>query len=85
MRSYQADLSDCEAYAQQVNMAEKAVVHGATGAVVAVTVGAIFDGSEGARAVLGTVKGGSRGLSERDRVLRRCLRGRRYKVLSQGL
>ena len=43
MRSYQADLSDCEVYA-----AEKAVVQGAAGAVVAATLIAIFDGGEGA-------------------------------------
>lgn len=88
MSRYQVDLAECEAYAQQVNVAEKAVVHGATGAVVAGTVGAIFDGSEGARhgagagAVLGTVKGASRGLHEQSKVLKRCLRGRGYKVLS---
>lgn len=88
MKRYQADLADCEAYAQQVDVSEKAVVRGATGAVVGGAVGAIFDGSEGARhgagagAVLGTVKGASRGFNEQDRVLKRCLRGRGYRVLS---
>lgn len=88
MSQYQTDLADCEAYAQQVSVGEKAVVQGATGAVVGGAVGAIFDGSEGARhgagagAVVGTVKGASQGLREQDRVLKRCLRGRGYKVLS---
>ena len=88
MNRYHADLADCEAYAQQVPVAEKAVVKGATGAVVGGAVGAIFDGSEGARhgagagAVVGTVKGASQGVREKDQVLKRCLRGRGYRVLS---
>jgi len=46
MSRYESDLSDCEAYSQQVNVGGKAAVHGATGAVVAGTVGAIFDAAK---------------------------------------
>lgn len=89
MARYEADVSDCEAYAQQVNVSEKAAVQGATGAVVGGVLGAIFDdrhtgAGEGAAAgaVLGSVKGASRGFEDQSQVLRRCLRGRGYKVLS---
>lgn len=88
MSRYEADLADCEAYAEEVMVAEKAAVKGATGAVVGGAVGAIFDGSQGARhgagagAVLGTVKGASQGLNEQSQVIKRCLRGRGYKVLN---
>lgn len=89
MSRYEDDLADCEAYAQQVNVGEKAVVHGATGAVIGGVLGSIFDDRRtapgevaAAGGVLGTVKGASRGLNEQSKVLRRCLRGRGYKVLS---
>jgi hypothetical protein len=88
MNQYHADLADCEEYAQQVSVGEKAAVGAAKGAVVGGAVGAIFDGSEGARhvggsaAVLGGARGAQEGWNEQDRVMARCMSGRGYKVLS---
>jgi len=88
MSQYHADLSDCEEYAQQVSVGEKAAAGAAKGAVVGGAIGAIFDGSRGARhvggsaAVLGGARGAQEGWNEQDRVMARCMSGRGYRVLS---
>lgn len=88
MNRYHADLADCEEYAQQISVGEKAATGAAKGAVVGGAVGAILDGSEGARhvggsaAVLGGARGAQEGLNEQDQVVKRCMSGRGYRVLS---
>ncbi len=85
MSTYQTDLAECEALAEEVPVAERAATGGAVGAVVGGAIGAIFgDGGQGAGAgaVSGTVDGANSGLSEADRVLKRCMQGRGYKVLN---
>ena len=88
MQAYERDLSECEAYAAEVEVAEKAVVGGTVGGVIGGAIGAIFNGSRGAErsggagAVLGTARGASEGLEEQSQVIRRCLRGRGYRVLN---
>ena len=85
---YQADLAECEDYADQVAVGEQAVTGAAAGAVVGGLVGAAVGDSgtaqrsAGAGAVLGGAKGTSRGLDERQRVVRNCLRNRGYAVLN---
>jgi hypothetical protein len=89
MARYAADKAECEAYADEVLVAEKAARGAASGAVVGGAVGAIVrDSSEGAArgAGVGAVTGGARGLAEGERqkvqVVKRCLRGRGYRVLN---
>ncbi len=68
MNRCHVDLADCEAYAQQVPVGDKAVVKGATGAV--------------AGAAVEAVKGASQGLRDWDKVVKRYMRGRGCRVRS---
>jgi len=86
--AYDRDLAECEEYAAEVKTGEKGARGAASGAVVGGAVGAIFGGGDGAArgAGAGAVTGGARGVSEGARdevqVVKRCLRGRGYKVLN---
>lgn len=88
IRAYEKDLAECNAYADQVDVAGKAATKATIGGVVAGAIGGIFDGSSGVKrgagagAVLGTVEGASEGVNERELVVRRCLSGRGYRILN---
>ena len=85
---YRRDLADCQTYADQVPVARKGATRAAVGAVVGGAVGAVVGNSRtveraaGAGAVIGGAKGTGRGLNERERVVRNCLRNRGYAVLN---
>lgn len=88
MTAYEQDLAECREYSQAVKTGEKGVLGAASSAVIGGAVGAILGGPEGAArgAGVGTVTGGARGVAEGEReeqqVVKRCLRGRGYKVLN---
>ena len=88
LAQYNADLVQCEAYADQVAIAQKAGAGAVSGAVVGGVFGAVVGNSDTAKkgAGIGAVGGGARGLGEgiheRERVIKRCLRGRGYRVLN---
>lgn len=88
MVAYDKDLAECREYSQGVKTGEKAARGAASGAVVGGAIGAILDGGSGAArgAGVGAVSGGARGASEGERdevqVVKRCLRGRGYRVLN---
>ena len=88
MSRYQQDLNDCRGYGTEVKTGEKGVRGAASGAVVGGAVGAVLDGSEGAArgagvgAITGGAKGVNRGEKEEVQVVKRCLRGRGYRVLN---
>lgn len=84
---YQADLSECRAYADQVDTTGETAKHGAIGAAVGATVGAVIGNSQTVeRGVgVGAIAGGSKGFSKaeqrKERVMYRCLKNRGYRVL----
>ena len=88
MSAYEQDLVECRQYSSGVKTGEKGARSAASGAAVGGLVGAIFDGGDGAAkgAGVGAVTGGAKGLSQGEReeveVVKRCLRGRGYKVLN---
>ncbi|MDZ7783615.1 MAG: glycine zipper family protein [Halioglobus sp.] len=88
MSAYASDLEECREYAEGVKTGEKAARGAGSGAAVGGAVGAIVGGGEGAArgAGVGAVTGGARGVGEGERdkvqVVKRCLRGRGYKVLN---
>ncbi len=88
MATYEQDLQECEAYADQVPVGERAATGAVVGAAVGGAIGAIFGDGRGAErvggagAVSGGVRGAQSGLSERDQVLKRCMQGRGYRVLN---
>lgn len=88
MAAYEQDLAQCRGYGEQVQTGEKATRGAASGAVVGGLMGAITNGADGAAkgAGVGAVGGGARGANQGEReeikVVKRCLRGRGYKVLN---
>ena len=83
MAQYQQDLYECEGYAEQVRVGQRAA-----GGAVAGAVGAAVSDSDaakraaGAGAVVGTTKGTGRAVREQQQVVRNCLRNRGYAVLN---
>ena len=69
-------------------MNERSVEGAVEGAVVGGVLGALLvnhetaERSSGAGAVLGGVKSNKRSRREQDRIVRRCLKGRGYRVLN---
>lgn len=89
MARYAADKAECEAYSDEVRTGEKVARGAGSGAVLGGVVGVITgDSSEAATrgAGVGAVSGGTRGAIEGQRsevqVVKRCLRGRGYRVLN---
>lgn len=79
------DWEECEAYTQEILISQGVVKGGATGAVVGALGGAI-DGDVSKGTASGALYGGTRsGLKadrEKQKVFKRCLRGRGYRVLN---
>ncbi|MEQ8953467.1 MAG: glycine zipper family protein [Gammaproteobacteria bacterium] len=85
---YEQDLGECRQYADQVDIASKTTSGVVSGAVVGGVFGAVIGDSDtaqrgaGAGSVAGGARGISEGLRERERVIKRCLLGRGYRVLN---
>jgi len=79
------DWDECEAYTEEIIIAQGVVKGTATGAAVGAASGAI-NGNVGRGAGNGALYGGTRsGLDadrEKQQVFKRCLRGRGYRVLN---
>ncbi len=88
MTQYAQDLAQCRQYSSGVQTSEKAARGAVSGAVVGGLVGAAAGNSRDAQrgAGVGAVTGGAKGISEGERtevqVVKRCLRGRGYRVLN---
>lgn len=79
------DWQECESYTEEILISKGIVKGAATGAAVGAVAGAI-GGDVGESAAYGGLYGGTRsGLDadrERQKVFKRCLRGRGYRVLN---
>ncbi len=79
------DWQECEAYSEEVVVAEGVARGSATGAAVGALAGVIH-GDVGDSAATGALYGGTRSGLDADRdkqaVFKRCLRGRGYRVLN---
>lgn len=88
MTRYGQDRRECEAYAEQVSTGASAAKGAGFGAAIGAAVGAIFGGSHdvvrsaGAGGVVGGAQGAVKGEGQKEQVLRNCLSGRGYRVLS---
>lgn len=88
--TYEKDLSECQAYAQQQSgMGETAAKGAGAGAVVGGLLGLVTGGNgsgiaqaAGAGAVIGAAGGAFTGNQAQEAVVKRCLGGRGYKVLN---
>jgi outer membrane lipoprotein SlyB len=86
MTVYEEDLAECKSYSEQIDPSKGMAKGAAGGAVTGGAVGAIGSGSIGTGAGIGAVLGGSRSGSkaatDKEEVVKRCLRYRGYKVLN---
>ncbi len=88
MDAYYGDLADCENYARQVDARSDTVEGAVTGAVAGGVLGAVLGNHEtaersaGAGAIVGGLKGNQRARYEQQKIVRRCLIGRGYRVLN---
>jgi len=88
MHAYRQDLRECQSYASEVNAGATVAKSAGTAAVVSGAIGAIFGNSHtaarsaGAGAVAGTAKGVGAVSREKEQVVKRCLRGRGYRILN---
>ena len=86
--SYEVDLADCEAYAVQVSVGQRTAEGAVEGGLVGSVLGAVLGNSDsakrgaGAGAIVGGVKGNKGARHEQDRIVKRCLKGRGYRVLN---
>ena len=80
------DWNECEAYANEIQMAEGVAKGAATGAIVGTLFGAIAGHHKTEHAAWGAVDGGtSSGLDahyQKQEVFKRCMLGRGYRVLN---
>ena len=80
-----ADWADCEGYSEQISVGTGAAKGAGVGAGVGAVGGAIHDDvGRGAAsgALIGATRSGLDADREKQRVFKRCLRGRGYKVLN---
>lgn len=88
MEQYRDDIKECGTFADQVAVGKRTGKAAGAGAAVGSAVGAIFAGGVGAAkggsagAVTGAYRGSTDAKREQLRVVKRCLRGRGYKVLN---
>jgi uncharacterized protein YcfJ len=86
MTVYEQDLTECREYADQVDTktgtAKGAAAGGATGGAVGAISGGSVGKSAGVGAVLGAASSAVKGSNQKSDVVKRCLRGRGYKVLN---
>ncbi|TCO77053.1 glycine zipper domain-containing protein [Chromatocurvus halotolerans] len=89
MNRYRQDLAECKEYAREVRKGEMVARGAGSGAAVGGAIGAIVGDSTDSAvrgAGVGAVSGGARGMSAGEReemqVIKRCLRGRGYRVLN---
>ena len=88
MTQYENDLEECSNFSEDISTGKSIVKGAATGAAVGAVIEAITDDARGRRdaievgAVSGGAKSGIRAVREKEQILKRCLRGRGYKVLN---
>jgi hypothetical protein len=82
---FQADLEECEAYAEQVSISGASAKGAAAGAVIGAATGAIGGGAAqgaGYGGIYGATTSGLEAEREKQIVFARCLEGRGYRVLN---
>ena len=87
LSQYNADLAECEVYADGVSVTNKTAEGAVAGTLIGGVVGATAGGTSRAKRGAGTgaAIGGARGaigaFNDKERIVRTCLRGRGYRVL----
>ena len=88
MAQYELDLQECSTFSDDISTGKSIAKGTVTGAVVGAVIEAITDNARSRRdaievgAVTGGTQSGIRAVQEKEQIVRRCLRGRGYKVLN---
>jgi len=85
MTLYETDLEECKAYSNDISTVKSIAKGSAAGAAVGVVIEAISNKRKDAieiGAVSGGTQSGLRATREKEQILKRCLKGRGYKVLN---
>ncbi|MCP4000956.1 MAG: glycine zipper family protein [Gammaproteobacteria bacterium] len=86
MTVYEQDLAECKSYSEQIDPSQGMAKGAAGGAVTGGAIGAIGSGGIGKGAGIGAILGmagsGSKAATDKEEVVKRCLRYRGYKVLN---
>ena len=88
LNKYYADLAECKAFAQKVDVRDQTTKGVVGGVVVGSVIGAIVGNSDdakragGAAGVLGGMEANAEARREQNKVMRNCLVGRGYNVLN---
>ena len=88
MSQYELDLEECSTFAEDISTGKSIAKGAVTGAAVGAVIEAITEDVRSRRdaievgAVSGGVQSGIRAVREKELIVRRCLRGRGYKVLN---
>jgi len=88
MTQYELDLEECSTFSEDISTGKSIAKGTVTGAVVGAVIEAITDNARSRRdaievgAVTGGTQSGIRSVQEKEQIVRRCLRGRGYKVLN---
>jgi len=88
MSQYEIDFEECSTFSEDISTGKSIVKGAATGAAVGAVIEAITDDVRSRRdaievgAVSGGAQSGVRAVREKQQILKRCLRGRGYKVLN---
>ena len=88
MAQYELDLQECSTFAEDISTGKSIAKGAVTGGAVGAVIEAITDDARSRRdaievgAVSGGAKSGIRATRQKEQILRRCLRGRGYKVLN---
>ena len=88
MSKYELDLEECSTFAEDISTGKSIVKGAVTGAAVGAVMEASTEDVRSRRdaievgAVSGGAKSGIRAVREKEQIVRRCLRGRGYKVLN---
>ena len=88
MTQYELDLEECSTFAEDISTGKSIAKGAVTGAAVGAVIEAITEDVRSRRdaievgAVSGGAQSGMRAVREKEQIVRRCLRGRGYKVLN---
>jgi hypothetical protein len=84
MSQYEIDLEECSNFSEDISTGKSIAKGAATGAAIGAVVEVVTDEKEAIEkgAVAGGAKSGIRAVREKEQILKRCLRGRGYKVLN---
>ena len=84
LNAYETDLKECTEYANDISVGQSILKGSAAGAAIGGVVEVLTDEDEAIE--FGAISGGSKSgiisLRQKERVVKKCLRGRGYKVLN---